>query len=73
MLIAELQNQDPTQPVGNTQILQEVSQIDNIETNPTLNSTLGSVALEQSMATASNMLRKTSRGRTLPATRSAAR
>ena len=33
MLIAELQNQDPTQPVDNSQILQQVSQIDNIVTN----------------------------------------
>ena len=27
MLVAQLQNQDPTQPVSNTEILQEVSQI----------------------------------------------
>jgi flagellar basal-body rod modification protein FlgD len=62
MLIAELQNQDPTQPMDSAQILQEVSQIDDIQTNTTLNSTLGSVALEQSMATASNMLGKTITG-----------
>ena len=59
MLIAELQNQDPTQPVDNTQILQEVSQIENIVTNENLNTTLESVALEQSMATASSLLNKT--------------
>jgi len=56
MLIAELQDQDPTQPVSNTEILQEVSQIDNIQTNQNLSSTLTAVALEQSMSTASNLL-----------------
>ncbi|MGO8688215.1 MAG: flagellar hook capping FlgD N-terminal domain-containing protein [Thermoguttaceae bacterium] len=56
MLITELQDQDPTQPVSNTEILQEVSQIDNIETNQNLSSTLTAVALEQSMSTASNLL-----------------
>ena len=56
MLIAELQDQDPTQPVSNTEILQEVSQIDDIETNQNLSNTLTAVALEQSMSTASNLL-----------------
>ena len=45
-----------TQPVSNTEILQEVSQIDNIQTNQTLSNTLTAVALEQSMSTASNLL-----------------
>jgi flagellar basal-body rod modification protein FlgD len=59
MLIAELQNQDPTQPVSNTEILDEVSQIGNIETNQTLSNTLQGVALEQSLSTATNLLQKT--------------
>ncbi len=59
MLVAELQNQDPTQPVDNTQILQQVGQIENIVTNENLNTTLESVALEQSMSTATSLLQKT--------------
>jgi flagellar basal-body rod modification protein FlgD len=59
MLVAELQNQDPTQPVSNTQILQEVSQISNIETNQTLSTSLQSVLMGQNLATASGLLQKT--------------
>ncbi len=58
MLIAELQNQDPTQPVSNTEILDEVSQISNVETNQSLSNTLQGVALEQSLSTATNLLQK---------------
>ena len=38
--LPNLQNQDPTQPVSNTEILQEVSQISDIETNQSLSTTL---------------------------------
>jgi flagellar basal-body rod modification protein FlgD len=56
MLIAELQHQDPTKPMDSSQILQEVSQIDNIATNQTLTQTLHSVLLGQSLASASGLL-----------------
>ena len=59
MLVAELQNQDPTQPVSNTEILQEVSQIKNIQSNAELTTTLQSVLLGQNLATASSLLQKT--------------
>ena len=56
MLCAELQYQDPTQPMDSSQILQEVSQIDNISTNQQLNTTLQSVLLGQNISSASSLL-----------------
>lgn len=58
LLIAELQNQDPMNPMDNHQILQQVSQIREIESNSKLTDTLESVLLGQNMTTASNMLGK---------------
>jgi flagellar basal-body rod modification protein FlgD len=54
MLVAELQNQDPTNPVTNSELMQEVSQIRSIQATDGLNSTLQSVLLGQSVATAGN-------------------
>ena len=56
MLVAELQYQDPTNPVSNTEILQEVGQIDQIQSNTSLNSTLQSVSLGQNLATAGSLM-----------------
>jgi flagellar basal-body rod modification protein FlgD len=56
MLVAELTQQDPTQPVDNSQILQQVSQIQSIESTQQLSSTLQSVALGQNLSTGSNLL-----------------
>jgi flagellar basal-body rod modification protein FlgD len=62
MLVAQLQNQDPTQPVDNSEILQQVSQIEAITTDQQLNTTLTSVLLGQNVATASALLSKTVTG-----------
>jgi len=56
LLIAELQNQDPMSPMDNNQILQQVSQIREIESNSRLTETLESVQLGQAMATASSLI-----------------
>jgi flagellar basal-body rod modification protein FlgD len=56
MMVAELQNQDPTNPTDSSQILQEVSQIDAIQSNTQLTSTLQGVQLGQSIATASALI-----------------
>jgi len=56
LLVAELQNQDPLNPMENNEILQQISQIREIESNQRLTDTLESVLLGQSMATASNMM-----------------
>jgi flagellar basal-body rod modification protein FlgD len=64
MLIAELQNQDPLNPMENHQILQQISQIREIESNARLTETLQSVLLGQNVSTASEMLGKIVQGRT---------
>lgn len=56
MLITELQNQDPMNPTNSDQIMQQISEIRNIQATSDLTSTLGSVALGQSLATASNLI-----------------
>ena len=56
MLVTEMQNQDPTQPMTNTELMNQVSQIQSIETNQQLTSTLQSVALGQSIASAGNLI-----------------
>jgi flagellar basal-body rod modification protein FlgD len=56
MMIAELQNQDPMNPTDSSQILQQVSQIDAIQSNTQLTSTLQTVQLGQNIATASALI-----------------
>ena len=56
LLVAELQNQDPLNPMDNSEILQQVSQMREIESNQRLTDTLEAVLLGQSMTTASSML-----------------
>ena len=69
MLVTELQNQDPTQPMSNTDLMNQVSQIQSIESNQQLTSTLQSVALGQSIASAGNLIGRTVTGTTPTATR----
>jgi flagellar basal-body rod modification protein FlgD len=56
MLVTEMQNQDPTQPMTNTDLMNQVSQIQSIESNQQLTTTLQSVALGQSIASAGNLI-----------------
>jgi flagellar basal-body rod modification protein FlgD len=63
MLVAELQSQDPTNPASNTEILQQVSQIKAIQSDDNLSTTLQSVQLGQSLATASNLIGRTVSGK----------
>lgn len=56
LLIAELQNQDPMSPMENTEIMQQVSQIREIQSNQELVDTFQAVRLGQSMSTATSLL-----------------
>ena len=58
LLVSEMQNQDPMNPMDNAQILNQVSQIRAIESNTRLTDTLGSVLRGQNVATASSLLGK---------------
>lgn len=62
LLVTELQNQDPLEPMKNEAILQQISQIREIESNQRLTETLESVLLQQSVSTASNLLGRTVTG-----------
>jgi flagellar basal-body rod modification protein FlgD len=62
MLVTELRNQDPTQPMSNTDLMNQVSQIQSIESNQQLTSTLQSVALGQSIASAGSLIGATVTG-----------
>lgn len=58
LLVTELQNQDPLEPMKNEAILQQISQIREIESNQRLTETLESVLLGQSVVTAGNLLER---------------
>ena len=58
LLVTELQNQDPLEPMKNEAILQQISQIREIESSRRLTETLESVLLGQSVGTASSLLEK---------------
>jgi flagellar basal-body rod modification protein FlgD len=62
MLVAELQNQDPTQPVDNTQILNQVSQIDQIQSNQSLSTTLNGMLVGQNVTAGAVLLNQTIQG-----------
>ncbi|MGQ9606075.1 MAG: flagellar hook capping FlgD N-terminal domain-containing protein [Thermogutta sp.] len=64
MMIAELQNQDPMNPLDNAQLLQQVSQIREIESNLRLVSTLENMGRSQSLTVAAGLINKTIRGLT---------
>jgi flagellar basal-body rod modification protein FlgD len=62
LLIAELQNQDPLNPMDNAQMIQQVSEIRSIVASDKLTDTLSGVQLGQAIASASSMLGKTVNG-----------
>jgi flagellar basal-body rod modification protein FlgD len=59
MLMTELQNQDPLNPMDTGQMLQEITQISNIASNNQLGTTLQGVLLGQNLAAASSLLQQT--------------
>ena len=58
LLIAELSNQDPMEPMTNSEIVQQISQIREIASNDKLSDTLDVVLTGQNMASAASMLGK---------------
>ena len=56
MMIAELQNQDPLEPMDNVQILEQIGQIREITSNDRLTSTLEAAFLGQNLATANSLM-----------------
>jgi flagellar basal-body rod modification protein FlgD len=64
LLVAQLQNQDPMNPTSNTEILQQVSQMQSINSTSKLTSTLQSVLLGQNVSTAGSLIGRTITGLT---------
>ncbi len=56
MMIAELKNQDPLNPMDNQQILEQIGQIREIVANDQLTETLKAAFLAQNLATAGSMM-----------------
>ncbi|OYV92955.1 MAG: hypothetical protein B7Z73_04110 [Planctomycetia bacterium 21-64-5] len=62
LLITQLKNQDPLNPTNSDQMLQQISEIDNIEATTNLSSSLNSVATDQGFQTASALIGKQVQG-----------
>jgi flagellar basal-body rod modification protein FlgD len=62
MLITELQNQDPTNPTDNSQILQQISEMSNIQATTSLNSSITAMVTEQNLSAASALVGKNVQG-----------
>ena len=58
LLITELQNQDPLEPMGNEQLLNQMSMMRNLQSNIELSDTLKSIATSQQLGTASGFIGK---------------
>jgi flagellar basal-body rod modification protein FlgD len=58
MLLAELKNQDPTQPVSNSDLLNQLSQMQSLQSNVELNSTLSGFANNQQISSGASFLGK---------------
>jgi len=56
LLITEMQQQDPMNPMDNAQMMEQISQIRAIQSNTQLTETLKSVGLGQNIATASSLI-----------------
>lgn len=58
LMIAELQNQDPLNPMQNSEMLQQLGEMRAITATDTLTSTLDAVLLGQNLTTASGLIGK---------------
>ena len=58
LLITELQNQDPLNPMDNAQILQQISEIRQIGSTNKLTDTLSTLAIGQELSMASSLIGK---------------
>ena len=62
LMITELQNQDPLNPMDNDKILQQIGQMQSIQSSLDLRETLGSVLLGQNLSSAASMIGKVVQG-----------
>ena len=62
MMIAQLQNQDPTDPTSSSEILSQISQIGQLQSSDTLESDLTSMVLQNGISNAGSMIGKQVQG-----------
>ena len=58
LLVAQMQNQDPLNPMDNSQMLEQLSQMRSISASDKLTTTLDAVLLGQNLTTASSLIGK---------------
>lgn len=63
LLITELSNQSPLDPIDNNQLLDQISAINTVQSTATLIDTLEALSLSQNLGSASNLIGKTVSGR----------
>lgn len=62
MLVTELQNQDPTQPVNNEHLVNQLSTMRNLQANLELGEAMKSITASQKLATAASFVGKSIKG-----------
>lgn len=62
LMIAELQNQDPMNPMDNAQMIEQIGQIRQIDASTKLTTTLDAVLMGQNISSASALIGKTITG-----------
>jgi flagellar basal-body rod modification protein FlgD len=62
MMVAELQHQDPMDPMSNTEMLSQISQMRQITSNDKLSSGIESLMQGEALSTASSLIGKTISG-----------
>ena len=58
LMVTQLENQDPTQPMSNEDLLQQMSEIGQLESTDTLQTSLTAMTLQNQIGSASNMIGK---------------
>ncbi len=59
MMITQLQNQDPLEPTGNDELLNQISQMRSLQSNIELGETLTSITNNQQLSSAASFIGKT--------------
>ena len=62
LMITQLQNQDPSQPLTNSDLFNQIGQLESIESSSRLNDTLQSLSLSQGLSNAGALIGKDIQG-----------
>ena len=62
MMVTQLQNQDPLQPASNQELLQQMSQIGQLQSSTDLTTSLKGMVLQNQIGAAGNLIGKTVQG-----------